>query len=108
MKNTNRIWQQSILLLVQLENKGLKRPALTNQLVKSLEAKVESVVQEESQSLQKGLAKLLQKKDYKKKVETKADGTKELICILVMVKVANKVVPFMTGCGIMKCMDYSQ
>ncbi len=53
-----------------------KRPALTNQLVKSLEAKVESVVQEESQSIQKGLAKLLQKKDYKKKVETKADGTK--------------------------------
>ena len=53
-----------------------KRPALTNQLVKSLEAKVDSVIKEEKQNAFKGLANLLQKKDYKKKVETKADGTK--------------------------------
>ncbi len=53
-----------------------KRPALTNQLVKSLEAKVDSVIKEEKQNAFKGLANLLQKKDYKKKIETKADGTK--------------------------------
>ena len=53
-----------------------KTPALTNTLVKTLEEKVENVITEERNKLQKGISKLIKDKDYKKKVETKADGTK--------------------------------
>ena len=53
-----------------------KTPALTNTLVKTLEEKVENVIAEERNKLQKGISKLIKDKDYKKKVETKADGTK--------------------------------